>query len=123
MATFVTQKVKTVYHVFRFGNGIQRYTKRPHYTVYQISVDGVTKYIRIEGYPNIEIGTELDLSTLNYRLTDSYGNIIVDNSGGDNSGGGDDGGDDPDPIDGGGNPDTGGGDDTGTDPDPIGGGT
>ena len=113
MATIIA-KVKQTYHGF-YANGHRRIpTKRPMYSVYQIVVDGVTKYIRT-GASSLVEGTEVDLTTLSFFLCDINGNPITDNSGGNDSGGGDTGGGtdpDPDPIDGGGD----------DDPDPIDGG-
>ena len=109
MATFVTSKIKQVYHGFYTGGYRRISTKRPMYAIYSVSVDGVLKYIRTS--TKLEVGTEVDLTTLSFFLCDIEGNLIVDNSGGDT--GGDTGGGtdpDPDPIDG------------GTDPDPIDGG-
>ena len=113
MATFVTSKIKQVYHGF-YANGHRRIpTKRPMYSVYQIVIDGVTKYIRT-GASSLVEGTEVDLTTLSFFLCDVNGTPIVDNSGGNDSGGDTGGGTDPDP-----DPIDGGGDD---DPDPIDGG-
>ncbi len=102
MATIIA-KVKQTYHGF-YVNGHRRIpTKRPFYSVYQIVVDGETKYIRT-GASSLVVGTEVDLTTLSFYLSDSNGNPITDNSGSNDSGGDTGGGTDPDPdpIDGGG---------------------
>ena len=113
MAVIITAKVKQTYHGF-YKQGKRLPTNRPMYSVYQILIDGVSKYIRT-GASSLVVGTEVDLTTLDFYLCDSQGNPIVDNSGGNDSGGGDTGGGtdpDPDPIDAGGD----------DDPDPIDGG-
>ena len=71
MAT-ITKKMSTRNHGF-WIRGRRASTTRPFYSVFQISTNGETKYIKTARYM-LSVGTEVDLNSLQFSYCDSTGN-------------------------------------------------